>query len=356
MPLGNSSVSVTQTLTITKRNKTINKKRRKGLNSLGFAFGVVVALLLTLYVAIAVLIRYSRWIQTLLIYIHFVRTPWFSDITNPAEFGLRNTRNFHLVQHDGCTVDAWHVLPYTYQGNVTQSQDYVSALGDGATVVLYLHGNTGTRGLPLRVALYKDLMERGYHVITLDYRGFGDSSCVPSERGMMEDALLVWDWIHTHTAPETNVFIWGHSLGSAAATYLSKEVWDRRTVHPRGVVLDAPFTTVVDAAANHPLGAPYWPVLSLFRYFVLEAFNERFDSESRLRSIPFPILIAHGHNDAIIPFNLGHQMYQTTLESRKRNPYLSRHVHFVDCGESRHSTNFESRDLRLALDHFIDGK
>lgn len=355
MPLGNSSGSVTQTLTITKRTKT-NKKKGKRLNSLGLALGVVAALLLTLYIAIAALIRYSYWIQALLTYIHFVRTPWFADISNPAEFGLRNTRHFNLVQYDGCALGAWHVLPNTYQDDVIQSQDYVSALRDGAKVVMYLHGNTGTRGIPHRVALYKSLSERGYHVITFDYRGFGDSSCVPSERGMMEDALLVWDWIHTHTVLETDVFIWGHSLGSAAATYLSKELWHRRTTHPRGVVLDAPFTTIVDAASNHPLGAPYWLVLPIFRYFVLEAFNERFDSESRIRFIPFPILIAHGHNDRIIPFHLGYQIYRATLESRRRNPFLSQDVHFVDCGESLHNTNFQSRALRSALDHFVDGK
>lgn len=353
MPL--SSGSVTQTLTITKRVRT-NKKRRKQLNSLGLASGVVAALLLTLYVAIAALIKYSYWVQTLLIYIHFVRTPFFADLSNPAEFGLRNARNFHLVQHDGCSLGVWHVLPNAYQDNVTRSQDYLSALADGATVVLYLHGNTGSRGTPNRINLYKSLAERGYHVITFDYRGFGESSCAPSERGMMEDALLVWNWIHTHTPSESRAFIWGHSLGSAAATYLAKEVWNRKAVHPKGVVLDAPFTTVVDAAANHPLSAAYWPVLPLFRYFVIESFNERFDSESRLRFIPFPVLIAHGHNDVIIPFHLGYQMYQTILESRKKNPLLSQQVHFVDCGESLHNTNIQSRHLRLALDHFIDGK
>lgn len=355
MPLRSSSGSVTQTLTITKRVRT-NKKRKKQLNSLGLALGVVAVLLSTLYVAIAAIIKYSHWVQTLLIYIHFVRTPFFVDISNPAEFGLRNTRNFHLVQHDGCSLGVWHILPNAYQYNVTHSEEYISALADGATVVLYLHGNTGTRGIPHRVQLYESLAERGYHVITFDYRGFGESSCTPSERGMMEDALLVWNWIHTRTLPDTRTFIWGHSLGSAAATYLAKELWTRGAAHPRGVVLDAPFTSMIDAAANHPLGAPYWPVLPLFRYFVIESFNERFDSESRLRFIPFPILIAHGHNDVIIPFHLGHQMYQTILDSRRKNPFLSQHVHFVDCGESLHNTNFESRDLSLALDHFIDGK
>lgn len=346
---------MTQTLTVTKRpdnsSQPPNKKRRRRLNVLG----LVLLVLLTLYVSIAAAIRYSYWVQSRLIYLHFVRTPFFADLNNPAKLGLRNTRNFDLVQHDGCAVGTWHILPDTYRDNVTCSGDFTAALSDGSPIILYLHGNTGTRGTSHRVRQYMSLSKRGYHVITFDYRGFGDSTCVPTERGMMEDGLLAWDMIRSH-APKSRVFLWGHSLGSAAATYLSKELWDRRTVYPRGVVLDAPFTSMLEAAANHPFGAPYWPVLPLFRYFVIESFHEHFDSESRLKLIPFPLLIAHGHKDIIIPFHLGHRMYETAMESRKKNPFLSRHIHFVDCGATTHKTNFESAALQSALDHFIDGK
>ena len=349
--------SVTQTVTVTKtsskRPKKSGIKKKRFINKYHI-LALTVLVLLTLYLAIAALIRFSVRVQSLLIYLHFVRIPLFADLTNPAELGLRNTRNFDLVQYDGCPVSTWHVLPDSYQDNVTRSLDYTSALADGATVILYLHGNTGTRATQSRVEQYKALSKRGYHVITFDYRGFGDSLCSPSERGMMEDALLVWDWVQSH-APGSRVFVWGHSLGSAAATYLAREVWERRASHPRGVILDAPFTSMVDAAANHPFGMPYWPVLPLFRALVVEAFHERFDSEARLRNIPFPLLIAHGQKDIIIPFNLGQRMYQTALEARKKNPLLSEQIHFVDCGETQHKTNIRSPHLHLALNHFIDG-
>ena len=357
MPRGGGSVTSTQTLTVTKAPDDGQRPGvtcRKKIKRLHIA-GLIGLLLVTLYVSIAVLVRYSYRVQSLLIYVHYVRIPFFANLTNPAELGLRNTRNFDLIQYDGCPVSTWHVLPDTYQDNITHSRDYISALSDGATIILYLHGNTGTRGTSHRVRQYKSFTKRGYHVITFDYRGFGDSTCTPSERGLMEDALLEWGWIHTH-APRSRVFIWGHSLGSAVATHLSQELWEKRSVHPKGVILDAPFTSMIEAATNHPFGAPYWPVLPLFRSFVIESFSERFDSESRLKYIPFPLLVAHGHNDIIIPFHNGRRMYETALEERKRNPYLSKQLHFVDCGETVHKTNFESPALQLALDHFIDGK
>lgn len=349
---GSVTQTVTLTETVTKRPKKSDIKKR--LINKYHILGLAVAVVSTLYVGIAALVRFSVQVQSLLIYVHFVRIPLFADLTNPAELGLRNTRNFDLVQYDGCPVSTWHVLPDTYHHNVTHGHDYTSALGDGATIILYLHGNTGTRGTPHRVQQYKALAKRGYHVVTFDYRGFGDSECSPTERGMMEDSLLLWDWVQAH-APGSRVFIWGHSLGSAAATYLASELWERRSSHPKGVILDAPFTSMVEAAVNHPFGLPYWPVLPLFRALVIEAFHERFDSEARLRNIPFPLLIAHGQNDIIIPFQLGHRMYQTALEAREKNPLLSQQIHFVDCGETEHKTNIHSPHLHLALNHFIDG-
>lgn len=347
--------SATQTITVTKPSTKKSKNsgiKRRSINRY-HVVSLVVFVLVTFYLAVAALIRFSVQVQTFLIYLHFVRIPFFADLTNPAELGLTNTRNFDLVQYDGCPVSTWHVLPDIYPDNVTRDFDYTSALADGATIVLYLHGNTGTRGTHHRIEQYKSLSKRGYHVITFDYRGFGDSVCVPSERGMMEDALLAWDWIQAH-APKSRVFIWGHSLGSAAATYLARELWERRATHPQGVILDAPFTSMIDAATNHPFALPYWPVLSLFRALVVESFQERFDSEDRLRNIPFPLLIAHGQGDIIIPFQLGERMFQTAMEARKRNPLLSRNIHFVDCGSTQHKTNILSPHLHLALDHFID--
>jgi abhydrolase domain-containing protein 12 len=347
--------SSTQTVTLTRRpddggGKRVKRKIATPRNLAALACAVLAAV----YVAVAAVIRVSDQVQSQLIYLNLL-TMTFSNLSQPAEFGLRNTRNLHLVQYDGCPVGVWHVLPDTYPDNLNSDQDYISALSDGATVVLYLHGNTATRGRYHRVQTYLSLAKRGYHVIAFDYRGFGESGCAPSERGMMEDALLVWDWVQSH-APRAPVFIWGHSLGSAAATYLAQELWQRRASHPRGVILDAPLPSMVEAAAHHPFGLPYWPVMPLFRHLVLESFRERFESESRLPLIPFPLLIAHGHSDSVIPFHLGWQMYQTALEARTRNPLLSPRLHFIDCGASGHKSNFESLDLHRALDHFVDGK
>lgn len=79
-------------------------------------------------------------------------------------------------------------------------------------IVLYLHGNTGTRANGHRIELYRILQRLGYHVIAMDYRGFADSSDIsPTEPGCVSDALSMYRYIKNIT--NNPLFVYGHSLG-----------------------------------------------------------------------------------------------------------------------------------------------
>ena len=334
-------------------------KKRKAIKRL-LALLLIALVVLTLYPLPALLVRYSEWLQKALIFVHHVRTPFYGNLSDPSSYGLKLARQFELFHEDKCEIEVWQVLPGAYhkergEGDgedlALSESEFQTALSDGAPIVLYLHGNTGTRALYHRVEVYKYLtQEKGAHVITFDYRGYGNSECYPSERGMMEDALLVWNWVREH-APNSKIYVWGHSLGSAAATYLTKELCDSGN-QPSGLILDAPFTNMFDAAVNHPVSLPYWPVASLLRYYVLEAIPERFESAQRLKDITCPILILHGRLDIIIPFHIGEAVHKTALEFKEIHSSMG-DVEFVDCGETNHKTNYLSPHTHSALKRFL---
>ena len=57
--------------------------------------------------------------------------------------------------------------------------------------MLYLHGVKGTRGRGHRVFLYNRLLKLGYRVLTIDYRGFGDSiDSADTGHGEDEDTVV----------------------------------------------------------------------------------------------------------------------------------------------------------------------
>lgn len=348
----------TQTEQISKDNNPSQKDARKKSSRKLFRSVLLVALiLLVLYTIPLFVLRYSTWVQQAIVFVHHLRTPFFANFSDPSSFGLKSTAQFELFHEDGCGVEVWHILPKSYHEEVIISsqlkldKEFTKALSDDAPVILYLHGNTGSRALEHRVGLYKYLAEeRGYHVIAFDYRGFANSQCYPSERGMMEDGLLVWNWLK-EKAPHSKMYIWGHSLGSAAATYLTKELCDSGSL-PDGLILDAPFTDISDAASNHPLSIPFWPIMPLFKYYIIDSFHERFESAERLKHISCPMLILHGRNDFIIPFHIGEKFHKMALEYKKEFPEMG-DVEFVDCGETNHKTNFLSPNTLKALERFI---
>ena len=313
----------------------------------------VLLLLLFLYASIIPVIRYSTWFQRALIYQHYIRVPLFSNYSDVSSFNISQARDFQLTHGDGCTLHVWQVPPLASwkARSPVDERDYLSMLTDGRPVVLYLHGNFGTRATHHRVAIYKYLSEqRGYHVIAFDYRGFAESDCNPSERGVIEDGYLVWKWLKQHV-PSNRIFVWGHSLGSSVATHLTEQLCQEQDC-PKGMILDAPFTTIAEAGYYHPITAPLYPIKPLLKALVLDsALFEKFETVNRIHNIHCPILIAHGRNDWVVPYELGAKVYRTAIESEKLDPSQ---VTFVDCGNASHKTNYQSDELHTTLDHFID--
>lgn len=312
------------------------------------SFIKVITILVCVYVAAVLTLKFSERLQHRLIYMNMVDLPLFVNLSRPMDLGLKGTTHFYLTHNNGCRLGVWHVLP-SHIDSSDATDKHSTLLGDGSVIILYLHGNTGNRAMHHRIQLYKYLsQERHYHVVAFDYCGFGDSDCMASEDGLMEDSLLVWQWIRGH-APNARIYIWGHSLGSSACTHLTNRLAQANT-SPTGILLDAPFTNIIDAAESHPFGIPFWILGPYFRYFVLESIHETHQSIDRLPKITCPILIMHGQNDAIIPFRLGKKMYEAALVTR---PLGSGEVIFIDCGDENHKTNYNSLELRKALDSFI---
>ena len=85
------------------------------------------------------------------------------------------------------------------------------------------------------------------NVLLLDYRGYGNSSGTPSERGLQQDALAALAFVQSRPDLDPRrVFLYGASLGGAVALWLATEVGARAGV--AGVVVENTFTSIPDLA------------------------------------------------------------------------------------------------------------
>ncbi|KAH0620229.1 hypothetical protein JD844_020287, partial [Phrynosoma platyrhinos] len=72
--------------------------------------------------------------------------PFGVDFRKPEVY-LNHTRNFYLTSEPGVTFGVWHALP---ENRHKESEGkghswYEEALADDNPIIIYLHGNGGTR-------------------------------------------------------------------------------------------------------------------------------------------------------------------------------------------------------------------
>lgn len=231
----------------------------------------VLLALLALYVAIAAV---AYFLQRRLIYFPVTTR------VSPQSVGLAHVEERTLQTRDGETVLAWYGRAQA-----------------GQPTLLYFHGNAGS--LEFRSERIRRYMSRGIGVYMMTYRGYGGSSGAPSERANVADAKLAYDALAAEGVPPRDVIVYGESLGTGVAIQVAAE----KTVG--GVILDAPYTSLVDVAALH---YAYLPVRALM--------TDRYDSVAHISRVTAPLLILHGERDDVVPVDLGRRLFELANEPK----------------------------------------
>eukprot|EP00066_Takifugu_rubripes_P009326 XP_003976169.2 PREDICTED: monoacylglycerol lipase ABHD12 [Takifugu rubripes] len=312
--------------------------------------------LLVVYVSVPFIVKLCPSIQAKLVFLNFVRVPYFIDLKRPLDLGLNHTHNLYLEPEVGIKIGVWHTVPAHMwrEAQGKQGDWYRSMFSSTHPVILYLHGNAGTRGGDHRVQLYKVLSLLGHHVVTFDYQGWGDSDGAPSEGGMTSDALFMYDWLKHQLDDKTSLYIWGHSLGTGVATNLVRRLCDRGSP-PDALILESPFTNIREEARSHPFSTVY-RYLPGFDWFFLDAItanNIRFASDENVNHISCPLLILHAEDDNVVPFHLGKKLYLKAAQSKSLSGHKVQFVPFPSSLAYRHKFIYRSPQLPNILSDFL---
>jgi hypothetical protein len=164
--------------------------------------------------------------------------------------------------------------------------------------LLFFHGNAGN--LSHRLDSIRLFNELGLSVLIFDYRGYGQSTGKPTEKGTYRDADAAWQYlVEQRGIPPEEIILFGRSLGASIAADLAT----RQTA--AGVILESAFTSVPDIAAQL---YPWLPVRWLSRY--------RYNTRKNLADIHSPVLVVHSRNDEIIPYSNGERLYEAANEPK----------------------------------------
>ncbi len=237
---------------------------RRGSAYLKWVLGTVVGVALAMGLLAAIVPTLQRHLM------YFPDTTYFT----PKTAGLTGVSEEVLQTPDGSRVLAWY-----------------APAKPGQPTLLYFHGNAGS--LETRIERIRKYMARGLGVFMMTYRGFGGSSGEPSEAANVADARLAYDTLTERLgiAP-ADIIVYGESLGTSVAV----QVAGAREV--AGIVLDAPYTSMVDLAALHH---PWIPG----RWFM----TDRYETRRHIKAVTAPLLILHGEIDDIVPVTMGREIF-----------------------------------------------
>ena len=163
--------------------------------------------------------------------------------------------------------------------------------------LIYFHGNAGS--LENRIHKLNHFENMNINFLIIAWRGFSGNDGKPSEQGLYEDGKSAIDWLKQKGVPEKNIILYGESLGTGVATQLAQ---NKKFA---GVILETPFTSMIDAAK---IFYPYIPVNLLLK--------DKFENYKKIKNINSPILIMHGEKDQIVPFSMGKKIYEIANEPK----------------------------------------
>ena len=163
--------------------------------------------------------------------------------------------------------------------------------------ILFFHGNAGS--LENRIHKINHFRDMNLNFLIIAWRGFSGNKGKPSEKGLYEDGKSAINWLLNKGVKQENIIIYGESLGTGVATHLAQNK------NFAGVILETPFTSMIDAAKKF---YPYIPVKLILK--------DKFDNKSKIKNIKVPVLIMHGEADQIVPFYMSEEMYKIANEPK----------------------------------------
>jgi len=204
-----------------------------------------------------------------------------------AESGVADMEEVRFSTKDGLELFAWYAA---------------SKEAAKPTVVLF-HGNAGSlgdRGFKARVFL-----DAGFGVMLVEYRGYSQNPGAPTEQGLYADGRAAVAYLKGLGLKGADMVLYGESLGTGVVSQLAAEAAEAGDA-AAAVVLEAPFTSTVDAGATH---YPFLPVRLLMK--------DRYDSLSRIASIQAPLFIVHGEKDWTVPQHLGRRLFDAAQDPKE---------------------------------------
>ena len=172
----------------------------------------------------------------------------------------------------------------------------------GERIVLYYHGNNDN--ISYRKYVVDIINKLKLNLMLVDYRGYGDSSSLPSSLSLLEDAKTAYKHLIQEYNPK-DVIIWGESLGGIAA------IWTAHKYEANSLVLLSTFADIGTILEKLKVPAKMAKLIKKF------SDSKLMNNGKWIKKVHTPTIIMHSQEDDILPY-VNAQMNINNVAAKKK--------------------------------------
>lgn len=204
-----------------------------------------------------------------------------------------------------------NILVETNEGQRLHGWYFKTKVKNPKGTVFFLHGNANNISTESVGMIW--LLERGYNLLTFDYRGYGISQGKPDIKGVLQDGL---EWTEAifkdKQVDKNNIVLYGQSLGGAVAAHIAR--YSPYADKFKVLVLESTFTSWRSIAREIAAGNFFtW----MWQYAVTWSIPKGYSTldnikESKIKNT----IVIHSEADKIIKFDNGKEIYKAANEPK----------------------------------------
>lgn len=194
--------------------------------------------------------------------------------------------------------------------------------------VLVFHGNGSD---VLRETFRTDLFHSfGLAVLFAEYRGYSHNEGRPTEAGLIKDAKAQYALLLQKGFPAENIYLYGHSLGTAVSLALAAEN------KVAGIMLETPLLSAISLAQQYVVWMP--------DFLVSLILMDKYRSDLRIKKTNAPLLFLVAGNDNIVPNSSTDALYDLAGANKEKVFYpQANHIQIWDYDVKTPIGNFLNR-------------
>lgn len=241
---------------------------------------------------------------TLLIFVFFITTTAYAQFDERFYFPTREWKSMDGLTYEEVT------LP---RDSVSLNGIFLKPVGKPKATILFVHGAGGN--VSSYTFITKPLVDHGYQVFMIDFRGYGKSTGKPTHQSIAADGQFVFDYLlHRPDVKGMQVVLFGTSIGTQIAAHLARA----NAAKVRALVLEGTISSLTDVAKFY---APKEHHATIDQAPMPYAAKEDVKFLGNM-----PVLVVHSKEDKEVPIAMGEEIYANITGPKAFWTYAGKHL------------------------------